>query len=282
MNRCGRRICQTEFYRANQGRERTTLARLPNGGSVSEPYTPPSKSLLSGKVMEQNKLFQAVSRVNSVLFLLLMSGGVVLFLVIIFQTSDWQDRRTVEVNEDVNAVDEKKIELRLGTIQQVYGHDVQYVELHSRENSGKFSSGYGSTETRNVLFFVGEDMKSHWLYDSHRNVVNSISSLTKPGNYNDKEPAIALYVSVTRADSNGDGRLTNDDDITLALLRTDGDEYTEIETGIWEVLDREVTEDGKYLILLLQVGSNVLLKKYSLETFGKVSERVVTEISKKM
>ncbi len=232
--------------------------------------------------MDRNTFFKAVSQANSLLFLLLMSGGVIIFLFIIFQTSDWQDRRAIEVNEDINVAGERKIELRLGTIQQVYGHDVQYVELHSQESNGKFSSGYGSSETRNVLFFVGEDMKSHWLYDTHRNVVNSVSSLTKQDNYIDKEPAVALYVSVIKSDSDGDGRLTTDDDITIALLRTDGSSYTEIETGIWEVLDQEVIDDGKYLALLLQVESNVLLKKYSLETFKLISERNIAEISKKM
>ncbi|MCW9023981.1 MAG: hypothetical protein OQK73_04800 [Gammaproteobacteria bacterium] len=233
--------------------------------------------------MEHNRFFDVVSRINALLLLMLLVGGVILFSVLGFQSEQRQPGRTVEVSEHMNTQDSQKIELHMGNIQHVSGHDVHYVELQSKKPNRKFSSAYAShSQTRNILFFVGEEMQSHWLYDHHRQLVHSIINLQHDYSRNGKRPTLALLVKLTKEDTNKDGKLSEADEQSMALMHVDGTGYQEIETGIQHFIDHKVAEDGKTLVLLMQAGTKVIFKKYSLETFEKLAERVVTEVSIKI
>ena len=53
--------------------------------------------------MEESKVFRIISRTNSILFLLLLLGIVILVVIGIFQSNKWQNRRAVEVIDQENS-----------------------------------------------------------------------------------------------------------------------------------------------------------------------------------
>ena len=196
-------------------------------------------------------------------------------------SNNWQDRRAVEVVQNNGDEKQEKIELILGNITTIPGHDTQCVNLRSRTSGGKFSSYSGGGETRNILFFTGSELNTHWLYKKHTYLINEFSTLTKDIN-EDKRVAIAIYIETIKSDTDGNNGLDNNDLISISLTDPNGKNYTEIENQVESVVDINIGDDGKYLILLLQKNAKVILKKYSLATFDLVSEKVIDEISKKL
>ena len=230
--------------------------------------------------MEKHKIFEIINRINSVLFLILLSGGCLLIILGIVSSNRWQDRRAVEVVQNNDDDEKKKIELILGNIATIPGYGTQYVKLRSGTSGGKFSSSSGGGKTRNVLFFTGKELSTHWLYDKHTFLVNEFSALTNDADEN-KKKAIAIYIETIKFDTNGNGGLDRYDLTSISLTDPYGKNYTEIETNVKSVVDINVGEEGNSLILLLQKNNKVILKKFSLSTFDLISEKVIDEISSK-
>lgn len=83
-----------------------------------------------------------------------------------------------------------------------------------------------------------------------------------------------------KSDSSEDGRLSEDDLVKVSITSPDGSNYTEL--GSYQsVIDHETDREGKILTLLAQVGSDILVQKYSLTDFKKLSEKKLTRIEKK-
>ncbi len=206
-------------------------------------------------------------------------GGLGFIVFLSFQSNQWRQRNTVEVNETDKS--DNKIELRMGRLHEIYGHDTHYVELYSEGSGGKFSS-YTPRKTRNILFFVGENLKSHWLFSTHSNLISNISLLTMDIQKDKKEPMIAFAINLIKTDTNGDGVLSDKDSKVIALINPDGSHYTEIEKEITEIIDTKVVNNGKVLMLLVQVNASLVMKKYSLIDFRKISEKTLIGIGKKL
>ena len=234
-----------------------------------------------GKHMEQAKVFGIINKINSILFLLLLVGGFFLIVSGMFLSSSWQDKRAVEVVQNDAEGKQEKIELILDDIENIPGSDTQYVHLKTKRSGGKFSSYSGGGETRNVLFFTGSKLNTHWLYQNH--IFNILKfAILKQCKKNNKNKALAIYIETAKSDSDGDNLLNEDDLITISLTDVNGENLTEVDSNVQSVIDKNVVEDGSFLILLMQKDNQVLLKKYSLSTFKLVSEKLINEISKKL
>lgn len=231
--------------------------------------------------MENNKFFITVNRINSIIFLLILIGGFILTTMGFFSVNEWDRKRSVEVTNSEGNLEKVEEDYRLGTLEEFTGHDVQYVTLNSKEPDRSFSSGYGgASQVRNVLFFKGENLEYNWLYKEHTNLILCVCKLRAENEYSNKEKVVGLYINAVKKDTNGDGLLSNKDRSTIALLNIDGTGYKEVEQNIDQIIDTDVTNDGKHLIFMVQVGNQVIVKKYSLASLTKLSERVITDISK--
>jgi len=230
--------------------------------------------------METNLFFKWINRINSVIFMILILTGIGLFIFLYTQSNDWKSRRTVEVKD----TSENITELRLGSITRVCGHDVQYVELSSAGTSKGFSSGGYSNQIRNVVYFTGTELKHHWLYDNNNYLIENIAQLNaKDYEYEDskEKQTVAVIYKVIKVDSNKDGKLSEDDMITVAVTSPGGDQYTELGT-FTSVIDYQSDFEGKFLTLLIQMENDILVQKYSLSDFQKISEKKLTKIEKKI
>lgn len=229
--------------------------------------------------MEQNRFFLLVARVISILILIAAIGAVISVISLTILSNSWGDRNTVEVTDDDSG--DESVELRLSSLEQMIGHEIQTVDLMSDSPSKGFSSGSRGTKIRNVLFLVGEELSPKWLYEKNSNLINCFCKLQASNKYNGDDPVLAVYVTVVVADTNKDDVLSEKDGITLALMNPDGSNYKEVGSVVNKVLDSTVTDGGDSVTFLLQVGNDIMVRKYSLKSFSLISEQKISEIAKR-
>ncbi len=230
--------------------------------------------------MEHNRFFLWTARINSVLFLLLLLISIVLVTLTLFESSNWRGRNAVELI-DAGADTEEAEDFRLGDLTNVCGRDVQYVTLESYTPSKGFSSGGYSSSIRNLVFFAGQQMQSHWLFDTDKYLISEIHQLKTESGDCKGQDTVAIYYEIRKDDTNGDGKLDDTDNLTIALTSPDGTNYLEIDTNVTSVLDYSVKSEQSILTMLLQNGGNILMKKYSLAAKKYLSEKAITRIGKR-
>ena len=229
--------------------------------------------------MEQSAFFRWISRINSMLFLVLLLAAATLAGIQYIQISRWDTEQAVVVGTD-SELSRNDIKLSLGNIHRVAGYaDVQYIELSSSsQQRGLSSVGYGGGQIRNVVYLVGPELDTHWLYKTHTYLIKDIEQLKAKGYECDSAAqAVALLYKVVKEDSNGDGKLSEKDLVTVSLTKPDGTVYTEL--GSFDsVIDYETDVEGEYLTLVIQKGDDISAWKYALADFKKLSEKTLTTI----
>lgn len=226
--------------------------------------------------METNRTFLWITRINSVLFLLLLLLGVGIAVISVIKAIGWNDTRAVEVVKEEQQAEPQE-NLRLGNINRVCGHDVKYVELQT-ESGGKFASSGRGSRTRNVIFFSGESNRAHWLFDTNQYLINNLRPIPYRYSDCDDKKTRVIYYDVVTKDSNHDGLLSGDDAHIIAISDPNGRNYLELITDATKVLDYELTGDGKKISFLLQRDKAIIMRDYSLE--GELlAETPITELS---
>lgn len=226
--------------------------------------------------MEANRIFIWISRINSILFLLLLLFGIGMTAFAFLQGLYRNSPRAVEV---VTA-EESKLpaeKLTLGSIETVCGYDVKYVKLQTERAGKLYSSGRGG-EIRNVIFFTGENKSAHWLFEENHYLVNNIRSI--PPNYSscENKKVTVLYYDVVKNDTNQDGVISGEDEHTIAISDPFGQNYRELITGATRVLDYELSSGDQRISLLLQMNKQIVMRDYSLA--GElIAESRVTDLT---
>ncbi|MFT3930935.1 MAG: hypothetical protein QM709_11650 [Spongiibacteraceae bacterium] len=229
--------------------------------------------------MEQNRFFNWISRINSILFLLLLAVSLAFVIFLFLDSNHWARRNQVEVAD--KASNEQKLEdLRLSDIQAVCGTNVQYVKLTSQSSSKGFSSGGYDSSIRNIIFFEGEDLKSHWLFDSNSFVIETMDVLEVDDHDCKGKKATSIYYETIKSDSNGDGRLSSDDQVSIGITDTAGLNYKELDSGLTSVIDHNVSNDGSQLNILVQQGNIIKMKKFFASSGELISETEISRIRK--
>jgi hypothetical protein len=231
--------------------------------------------------MEQNRFFIWTSRVTSILFLLLVVIAIGFMLYGILESNKWGQKNTVEVIGE-QSQDEKIENLRLGNINKVCGKDIQYVKLNSSRKSKGFSSGGYGVATRNIVFFVGPDMESHWLFETNKYHISKVEQLNKEADDCKKKEAVSIYYEVIKSDTNQDGELNSEDDVTISVTLPDGLNYVELDTSVTAVIDHSIDSNASILTVLVQKDSSILMKKFSLRSNQIISEKEISRIGKKL
>lgn len=231
--------------------------------------------------MENSKFFRWIGRLNSILFLLLIVLSIGFVIFGIFQSKKWNDRDIVKVTDEKGLKNTDE-ELKLSDITNVCGKDIQYVELRSRATDRGLSSGGYGQRIRNLIFFVGKEMDSHWLFDNNRYLIEKVVQLKKKADGCENKETTAIYYEVIKEDSNKDGKLDSDDLVSVAITTPDGLNYKELDTGLTSVLDHDVDAEASVLTILSQHKNTLSMKKYSLKTGEKISEKELSKISKEL
>ncbi|OGW27721.1 MAG: hypothetical protein A2X56_06955 [Nitrospirae bacterium GWC2_57_13] len=231
---------------------------------------------------ENNRIFVVINRINSVLLLsvlLLAAGGLIWT---IFVQSQWKRNRSIEVQDKTEQGSAEKVKLRLSNIEQVYGAPVQFVRLETEPKGGKFSSGYYPEATRNIMFLTKGLKQAHWLFSKHNFLIKTVVQLRESEGYDRNNPTRAMYYEIIKEDSNNDGRLAEDDAVVIALSRTDGTGYVELNSGHQRIVGHRTVNQGAEVAVIVEKDGKVLYSTYSLRNFSKTAEIVITEIADKL
>lgn len=229
--------------------------------------------------MDQSMVFKWISRINSILFLILLASSLALAVYLFHTSNQFGQPNEVQVNNN-DANDGEMRNLRLSDIQQVCGTDTQFVDLSSNNFPDGLSSGGINSLTRNVVFFVGKEMTSHWLFDTNRYLIEKMNILTTSGDNCAEEKTASIYYEVVKNDTDKNGKLDGNDKITVALTTPDGSNYREIATGLDSVIDHSVNSAGTELTILVQKDNQIEMDKFALHSGQLISTRVLTGISK--
>ena len=229
--------------------------------------------------MENNKFFTWIQRLNSLLFLLLilLSIGLTSFIFIQNYSRDHSD--SVKVANSKKTIEQPEL-LKLNTLDNICGTEDHYLRLTSRssENTGLSSGGYDySKPIRNLLFITGQQMNAHWLLDDNNSLIVETTQLGSDYHC-EKKKTHAIYYEIIKKDTDQNGKLDKADAITVALSLPDGTGFTELVTGNMEILDYQLDGSGSLFSLLLQQGNDIVLQKYALPGFTKMTETKLNTI----
>jgi hypothetical protein len=163
-------------------------------------------------------------------------------------------------------------------VNELAGHETQYVELRSKYRGKKFSYKAGDGEIRNVLFLVGQDLNSSWLFEKHTQYIKRVIPLEKRNTAENSSEVINIYYEFVEEDSNNNQMLDKNDLFSIALTSPDGSGFLALETGVSSVIDRTLSNNGKNLVILFQKEGVVYLKRYDARTFELKSSARILEV----
>jgi len=225
------------------------------------------------------KFFTVISRINQILFLLVLIGVGVLVGSSFMDMAGRHTRAQVRVAA-TDGPDRRAEVLSYGDLEKIHGSATLMLRLRSEKpgNSG-FSSGGGYyREDRNVLFLTPENEAGRWLFKDHHQIITRLSQLEWPARTTQGEATTqALLVEYVDADSNGDGVLSGADASRAALLQPDGTGMTQILSGIGRLLSYDMTDAG-HLSVLYQTGTQIRHLRYALAQMKADSDQALTEV----
>ncbi len=228
---------------------------------------------------EQNLFFRWLYR-------LLALGALGLLLVIAYviiagelSSRRWQHRNTVTVQQPTADGQKKVEELRFGGLEVIHGSTIRLIKVESEVERGKrlglSSGGYGwNFRTRNLVFVEPGSGPARWLFKDNDQYLSDIDQLCicKDGT---KDPTLALYFEIAKGDGSG-----RPDSVSPAVTHADGSGYAVLGKPVTRVLDKDVSEDGKTLGLLVEDQGKLLYRQFSLETFAPLREQLVTQLQR--
>ncbi|PWK48590.1 hypothetical protein C8D97_109141 [Pleionea mediterranea] len=238
--------------------------------------TAPYVERYSGEVecMETSKFFLFINRLNSILFLLalLLVTGSILFLI-----NETQNRPHKSLEIEAPAGDEiAKEKLKLSNVHYVSGHEIQYLFARSTKYGRLASGGYSYTD-RNVLFLDRKGDKPVWLFESNDNVIISMRQLSVAIDEKERKAKYIYYV-VASSDTNNDGSISDDDNVSISISQPDGSAFNKLVDNVSRVISYDYLSTGNVLALLIQVDRQVLYREYELESGVKKVEKVVIKL----
>jgi hypothetical protein len=222
------------------------------------------------------RIFSLIAKINSLLLLLLLLAGGISVSWFLWSNNQWQRRGAIELQADGSS-SSKSVLLRFEGIQKVRGSDTQMLLLSAEDRSEKFSCGGYNSKTRNVLFLSGAEKNTHWLFPSQSHLILVVDQLGEGDDSENKVPTKALYFEFITKDSNGDGRITSQDQSTVGLSKPDGAGFVEVLTEVTRVLSHEILDD-KVLSIVFQSGQSIRHATFSLGSLAKISEAEVVKV----
>lgn len=131
------------------------------------------------------------------------------------------------------------------------GLSVVRMPLYSDASYRSFSSGTSGGRTRNYLFIDYSSMSSKWLFDGFQRLILNEHDLYASFNNSSTNIVGSIY-EVVASDTNGDGRVTEDDQTAVFFGTPDGKEVKEVVSSAKRILSVEQVSDTEVLIICQQ------------------------------
>jgi hypothetical protein len=203
-------------------------------------------------------------RINGVLLLLAAASGVVLLIfglvsAMFFDSSnERKDADAAIVNIDKST--RQKEYLFLGDSSEIKGLSIVRLPLYSGTAYRSYSS-YGSSGgglVRNYLFINYSNVSSRWLFDGFKRLILNAYDCHASLN-NNKTNIVGSFYVVAASDTDGDGRVTENDRAAVFFSTPDGNEVAEVIPPTNRILSIEQVTDTEALIIYQKEQSTIAL-----------------------
>jgi hypothetical protein len=209
-----------------------------------------------------DRLFFIIGRINSLLLLLVLLGAALWIVWMNWGGNQWQQRGAIDAVNNSNDA-KRPVRLEFEQPERIASADAQMIQLSTQGESAKFSSGGAGRQVRNVLFFTDSEKTARWLFKTHRNLIRTNVQLHEAPVDTKEQPARALYFEYITRDSNGDGKLSDEDHSSVGLAKPDGTGFVEVLPDVSRVLSHDLA-DVQHLSVVYQRGTSVRRARFSL------------------
>jgi hypothetical protein len=201
----------------------------------------------------ENKFFRFVWRFNALAIagaavLCISVGSFAAIRIFMDATGERHVTNVVNVGENVKVSEE----FVLGYPDMMTGTDYVRIPLYLDQSydMSYYSKSSGGNEV-NYLFLNVSNNESKWLLEGTSQLFISDTVLSDKSKDlpDEASKTVGFVYALVEKDSDGDGRLTNKDAITISASNADGTQYTKLIEGIeWLYSTRQIADD-KFLIL---------------------------------
>lgn len=226
--------------------------------------------------MEENRFFTLIWRFNGLV--IAVAGGLAIVLMAfvcyqLFEETTRQRNVTNVVNVEEHGADET---WELGYLSTISGSTYVVMPLNSEQDIARASFSKSSYSPRNYLFVDIESDNRSWLLPHTDFLFLDRKSITRARTPDSEAVVLAFLYVLVKSDSNGDGRLTENDARTLALSSPDGSNYTEVLSNLDEVLGTSHSGGTSIFVVYQRQGvaytATINLSDFSIEGEAELPE----------
>ena len=169
--------------------------------------------------MTKNRFFPLIWRINALVILafgLAALSGLLFSAVLLYR--DLTHARHAEGVLDIVEKQADTAKASLGDFHAVEGTTVLRASLNLRPDSAAGYSSKGTSPKKNYLYFDTLSHASYWLMPGNRGVILGTTELSSPSTEQPERATLqAIVYELVDADTNGDGKLTGDDLVTIGV-----------------------------------------------------------------
>jgi hypothetical protein len=199
---------------------------------------------------DSNRFFKFVWRFNA---LIVAAAGLLAILLALYAL--YEITKSVTQDRDINNVVtidpavpvEEDIYLGYPQIQNGAGHVRVALYRDQRRSMGLYSKSSGGNMV-NVLFVDAATGAQSWLFKGTQRQIFSDLETFSSLRSSDRVVAAIVY-TLAEADSNGDGRISNEDQKSIAVSLPDGSGYRVVLADVERLFSVEQISDNRVLVL---------------------------------
>jgi hypothetical protein len=230
-------------------------------------------------MQDNNRFFQFVWRLNALAIAGLVLLTVLLGLYGLTSLVSWETReRNVTDLVTVNPGVSQQEEVRLGYPSSIAGTQIVRIPLYLEQKTDVtyFSKSSGAN-TVNDLYVDSATGKSNWLFKGTHRLIFNQNPILRQLKSNESVVTSILY-SLIEKDSNGDGRLSHKDEITVGYSSPDGSIYKPLMNNIEKLYATEQVSDDRFIIVYSRNGES-RVATYALPAYTIVADNALPKLS---
>jgi hypothetical protein len=229
----------------------------------------------------KNGFFEYVRRFNA---LAIAATTIVILVFGVYATVSlfWQETRPRRVANvvDVGNKDKASEQFMLGSSATIAGTPYVRIPLYRGQSyPGSYSSRASDQYDVNYLFLNVSTNESRWLFEGAGQliIVSKVLFNRVKSSKDELQTGVGLIYTVVEKDTNGDGRLSERDAVSLAVSDVDGGKYRKLIEGIEQLYSVEQITDDKVLVLY-QKDQQAIYELYSVPAMARLQQSIIPKI----
>lgn len=180
-----------------------------------------------------------------------------------------QARKTPNLAQPETAAE--AVEVELAEEELILGQFLRVRAVREKQDESEYDT------VRNLEFVFRPGILPKRLFENNNNVITRYDQLYK-NDVGAGAVTTLFYYEVVTADTNGDGVLSDGDEVDIAVSNPDGSDYTTLVSNVDKVFVYEQLPAENALRLELQLDDRIVRQTYSLETKTLIYEEQVQSV----